>query len=245
MSSDPINLWQRSWDPIFRMSQAADLEDLGRSLKDLADALGCHKYFVAIGSGSAVEYMGSPVLTNWPMQTRESYTNAKLGLLDPAVVHTRQAFTPLVWQLPEWHGHIDPLHYDFVEKDGSVAGLVVPMKGPPGQINLFSLVSSDNRDIGNQHATIAAAASEVAQMRILALGAASWSSSEDWKRINGLSGTQKQVAKWVSHGKTNPEIATILGLKRRTVDYHVAEILTKLDVTSRTQVAALYALYDN
>jgi len=42
-------------------------------------------------------------------------------------------------------------------------------------------------------------------------------------------------------GKTNFEIGSIIGTGKRTVDYHVRKILTKLCVSSRTEAVALYA----
>jgi DNA-binding CsgD family transcriptional regulator len=42
----------------------------------------------------------------------------------------------------------------------------------------------------------------------------------------------------MKEGKTNWEIARILGLSERTVRFHVGGIFEKLDVTSRTQAVA-------
>lgn len=50
----------------------------------------------------------------------------------------------------------------------------------------------------------------------------------------GLSGRECEVAHWLAEGKTNPEIALILGLSARTVEKHVEHILAKLDVPNRT-----------
>jgi non-specific serine/threonine protein kinase len=43
---------------------------------------------------------------------------------------------------------------------------------------------------------------------------------------------------------TNREVAATLGVARRTAEAHVENILTKLDLTSRTQLAAWTAHHD-
>ena len=42
----------------------------------------------------------------------------------------------------------------------------------------------------------------------------------------------------IAMGRTNAEIATQLSLSERTIHRHVSNILTKLDVRSRTSAAA-------
>lgn len=53
-----------------------------------------------------------------------------------------------------------------------------------------------------------------------------------------LSPRELTVLLWMKEGKTNWEIAQILGLSERTVRFHVGGIFEKLDVTSRTQAVA-------
>ncbi|MFB9184201.1 AAA family ATPase [Dactylosporangium sucinum] len=52
-----------------------------------------------------------------------------------------------------------------------------------------------------------------------------------------LTGTERRVAMLVAEGLSNPAIATRLFLSRRTVQTHVSEILTKLGITSRVEIA--------
>jgi DNA-binding NarL/FixJ family response regulator len=60
------------------------------------------------------------------------------------------------------------------------------------------------------------------------------------RRGEGLSPREIEVLRLVAAGATNRAIAAELVLSERTVDRHVSNILTKLDVTSRT-AAATYA----
>lgn len=51
-----------------------------------------------------------------------------------------------------------------------------------------------------------------------------------------LSPRETEVARMVAQGHTNREIADVLYLSPRTVEQHVARVLRKLNVTSRTDV---------
>lgn len=52
----------------------------------------------------------------------------------------------------------------------------------------------------------------------------------------GLSPREADVARLVASGRTNREIAELLFLSPRTVEQHVAKVLRKLKVSSRTEV---------
>ena len=54
--------------------------------------------------------------------------------------------------------------------------------------------------------------------------------------FGGLTAREREIATLIGRGKSNGEIATELVLSKRTVEKHVANILYKLDLTSRAQI---------
>src|SRR5512133_805118 len=70
-----------------------------------------------------------------------------------------------------------------------------------------------------------------------------FSSAEPLQRL-GLTPRAAETLLWLSQGKTNPDIATILGITESTVKKHVQEIFEKLGVETRgaATVRALEAL---
>jgi LuxR family transcriptional regulator, quorum-sensing system regulator CviR len=56
--------------------------------------------------------------------------------------------------------------------------------------------------------------------------------------VKKLSVRELTILNWMKNGKTNWEIAHILGVTERTIRFHVESIFSKLDVTSRSQAVA-------
>ena len=52
-----------------------------------------------------------------------------------------------------------------------------------------------------------------------------------------LTPRQREVLQLVAEGKTNPEIAELLGITLDGAKFHIREILAKLDVESREEAA--------
>jgi DNA-binding response OmpR family regulator len=58
-----------------------------------------------------------------------------------------------------------------------------------------------------------------------------------WPAQIGLNEREVETLTWAARGKTSAEIATIIGLAKRTVDFHIDNARDKLGVTTRIQAA--------
>ena len=58
------------------------------------------------------------------------------------------------------------------------------------------------------------------------------------KHLAELSDREKECLFWASEGKTSWEIATILGISERTVNFHLNQVTNKTDSKNRNQAIA-------
>jgi len=61
--------------------------------------------------------------------------------------------------------------------------------------------------------------------------------NEVWSRAVALNERETDSLTWSARGKTSTEIATILGLSKRTVDFHIENACRKLNVATRIEAA--------
>ena len=84
----------------------------------------------------------------------------------------------------------------------------------------------------------------LAEQRLRALGVRTWrrgrkAASAD--PLAELSDREREIARRVAAGASNPEIAAALFLSRKTVERHVSNILAKLGIRNRTELAGALA----
>ena len=82
----------------------------------------------------------------------------------------------------------------------------------------------------------------LAEQLLRSLGMRTWRrgvSVDREDRLSTLTGREREIARMVSEGATNPEIAAAVFLSRKTVERHVSNILAKLGLRNRAELAAL------
>ena len=58
------------------------------------------------------------------------------------------------------------------------------------------------------------------------------------KKFNTLSPRELEVLHWLKSGKSSADMAVILDITERTVNYHVNNIMQKLNVINRSQAVS-------
>lgn len=152
-------------------------------------------------------------------------------------VHARHVFT--------WAGMIRDcdlsseqcLIMNQCEEAGLKDGLAVPLHGPMGEVYGIGLASSvANPDVGRSLKEIQVLST---QFHVL------YSALHDDKyshKISPLTPRESEVLKWCSAGKSNWAIGEILGISEHGVDFHMRNILRKLDADTRV-TAVVKALH--
>jgi DNA-binding CsgD family transcriptional regulator len=59
----------------------------------------------------------------------------------------------------------------------------------------------------------------------------------DARGISPLSERECEVLRWTAAGKTSCEIGMILGVTERTINFHVASAISKLNASNKTHAA--------
>jgi DNA-binding CsgD family transcriptional regulator len=84
----------------------------------------------------------------------------------------------------------------------------------------------------------------LAEQRLRALGVRTWRRGRKaggTDPLTNLSEREREIARRVASGASNPEIAAALFLSRKTVERHVSNILAKLGLRNRTELAGALA----
>jgi DNA-binding CsgD family transcriptional regulator len=59
------------------------------------------------------------------------------------------------------------------------------------------------------------------------------------RRFESLTSRERQVLAYAARGMTNKQIAAAIGISDRTVQFHLGNVLSKLDAASRTEAAVI------
>jgi len=178
---------------------------------------------------------------NWPASWLALYEQRQLFLKDPVVAEAQRRMAPFLWsELEEFRQVADSGHKVLAaaKEYGWVEGLVIPIHGPSGYQGTVSLATFRPLDL---------AAADRALLWVMAL--ALHERCRLTADAGGVSVAPKITARelecmrWVSLGKTDWEVAQLLGISKSTVHFHVERVKRRFAINTRAEAVALLVLH--
>ena len=111
---------------------------------------------------------------------------------------------------------------------GLIEGVAVPLFGPNGRDSYSSFAFG--REMSTDDAEVVTRVIEIAQFQHRKV---CWLIERDYKPHVAISKREQEVLYWMARGKSNGDVATILGIAPGTVDTFVRRLYAKLDVNDR------------
>ncbi|MGY5795259.1 LuxR family transcriptional regulator len=179
------------------------------------------------------------MMLNYPNEWLKRYSEMEYGKIDPIINKSRKRERAFRWSELYNDASTTELErriFDEAATFGLRSGISVPMHGPYGSFAVISFAHPLEREFDNR--TISYLQLAAAHFH---LEFAKFANQSCMENTPDLSLREKECILWVARGKSSWDIGTILGISYNTVNFHIKNVMRKLDVTSRT-VAAVKAL---
>ncbi|MGV0908508.1 LuxR C-terminal-related transcriptional regulator [Martelella sp. FOR1707] len=225
---------------VTRIAFAQSLPEVKNAFTQSVNRLGFIGYNISINRSTVSEFMEKPTLSTFTTKELDTYVNDRWAGRDPLMAHLEFNKTPLLWHQKNWDMPGQEEYYDYVRFQGIMGGLTLSLPALNGKASAITLLSIDPTPQSPDVIPEVTILTSVAVARLAAFKEGQFT-EYDLRRFKLLSDLQVEILSWMAKGKTNGEISSIVGRTERAIAYHVSEILTKLDVTSRAQAAAFYA----
>lgn len=171
---------------------------------------------------------------NLPSGWKNAYRDKNLQAHDPLLAYAHKSHAPLLWD--EEMALREPEYWQLASTHGLRHGCSIPLWTRHGCIGLASFSRSDRalsrQEFDSKVVYLAGIAHEIhagmlAQHMCNPLHGAR----------TALSERERTILKWTADGKTSSEVAMILGLTQRTINFHIGRAVEKLNATNKTQAA--------
>lgn len=177
-----------------------------------------------------------PVMLNYPDEWQKRCSEMSYDRIDPIVKKIRKQAGAFRWSEmynDERTTEIERRVFDEAATFGLGSGVSVPLHGPNGTFEIMTFASS--RDHKFQDRTISYLQLAALHFR---LKVARFANASGAYKAPELSPREKECILWVARGKSSWDVGTILGISENTVNYHVKNVMRKMEASSR-MVAAI------
>ncbi|MBS0199194.1 MAG: LuxR family transcriptional regulator [Proteobacteria bacterium] len=172
------------------------------------------------------------MLNNYPLAWQQVYQEKGYLLVDPAVRHGLNSISPYVWSGFDKKSEEIPFWED-ATSHGIVSGWAQPVQAPNGIRGMFTVTRSADPITDGEIRDRMPKLLWLSQVAHYGLSR-HLVQRPNAARLEELTQRELEVMRWIAEGKTSSEIAMILSIAERTVNFHTTCAMTKLEAPNRT-----------
>lgn len=222
--------------------QAEDAAALREAIRASMAMLGLQSFNLSVDKRHAQDFMADPTLTSFASEELDVYHRGHWADRDPLLARAARPGCREVWQPKIWSSDPAMREYgEYIAGMGILSGVTVSLPSRDGMVSAITALSFTETLSDPKVAKAVSIIGRMAMMKAALLGSMNLDLPAVSDRIASLTGQQRTILSWAAGGKSNRDIADIMGMSKRAVDYHMSAILKKLGVASRAQAAVLYS----
>ncbi len=167
---------------------------------------------------------------NLPPQWSQRYRQRGYVMLDPTIRHCRHSVVPLLWT-DDLFARTQAFRQDAWDH-GIRHGLSVAIHDTASQASILSLIRGELAVSADEFCIKAGQCLWLGNLLHQQLGDHLFSTLDGTR--GSLSMRELEVLRWSAQGKTAGDIATILNLSERTVNFHINSAVKKMGMANKT-----------
>ena len=220
-----------------RLSGATAMDELHALCRDYSEALGFQHFVYALRVPTHFADARLILIDGYPPSWVKHYFEQHHFEADPVMAYCTQHVVPMCWSdLRLEPGSQAERMMQEASSFGLRDGVTMPLHSPQGELGILSFAV----DAAPEEAR-ATCQSALVQVQMLA-----GYLHEAVRRVSGLldnggpvlTSREIECLRWAADGKTSGEIAQLLGLSESTANFHLNNVMRKLDVVNRQQAVA-------
>lgn len=214
-------------------TDAKTVDDISVLCKKHSKALGFDNFIYALRVPTYFSDSKLVLIDGYPATWVDHYFERSYQSVDPVMAYCAKHIVPIQWQ--DLKPVTDGLGLRMMNEAGDFglkSGITMPVHSPRGEMGILSLTVNQLPKTAHEitgaalpYIQIFAGYLHEAVRRVFDL-------VED-PEAPKLTNREQECLRWVADGKTSWEIAHMLNVSERTVNFHLNNVMSKLDVCSR------------
>ena len=177
---------------------------------------------------------GTFMINNYPASWQTQYQESRYIEVDPTVKHAMHSILPILWTDKLFS--TTPDLWESAKSYGLRFGWAQSVRDCSGSVGLMTFARSNESISSSEIESKGLKIIWLAQACHLSMSRLVTSKFAPEASVM-LTARETEILRWTADGKTSYEISKILNIRERTVNFHINNVLAKLNATNKTAAA--------